>query len=72
MQSILLAIACMYFVLGSTLEYIKNSEYIVTGICMIAGLLKAYVKFSFIINRIIDWNHFHCIELSRSIIISGC
>jgi hypothetical protein len=44
MQSILLAIACMYFVLGSTFEYVKNSEYIVTGICLIIGLMKTYVR----------------------------
>lgn len=47
MQSILLAIACMYFVLGSTLEYIKNSEYIVTGLCLMTGLMKAYVRTNF-------------------------
>jgi len=38
----------MYFVLGSTLEYIKNSEYIVTGLCMITGLIKAYMGIMFI------------------------
>ncbi len=44
MQAILLAIACMYFVLGSTLEYIKNSRYIVTGLCIMTGIMKAYVN----------------------------
>ena len=44
MQSILLSIACMYFVLGSTFEYVKNSEYIVTVLCLIMGIMKTYVR----------------------------
>lgn len=48
MQSILLSIACMYFVLGSTFEYVKNSEYIVTGLCLIMGIMKTYIGIFFI------------------------
>ena len=64
MQSILLAVACMYFVLGSTFEYVKNSEYIVTGLCLITGLLKTYV--STYLLTILDWNLLYCFVILRS------
>ena len=44
MQSVLLAIGCMFFVLGSTLEYTKHAEYIVAGITLLFGILKTYVS----------------------------
>ena len=47
MQSALLAIGCMFFVVGSTLEYAKHAEYIVAGITLFLGLLKTYVKLNY-------------------------
>lgn len=40
----MLAIGCMFFVVGSTLEYAKHAEYIVAGITLVLGLLKTYVS----------------------------
>jgi hypothetical protein len=33
----------MFFVVGSTLEYVKNADLIVTGIVLVMGLLKTFV-----------------------------
>ena len=65
MQSILLSIACMYFVLGSTLEYLKNSEYIVTGLCLLTGLLKTYVRIIIYLHSI-DRNLLYCFPILGS------
>lgn len=44
MQVVLLTVSCMYFVLGSTLEYTRRSEIIVSAITFIFGLLKFCVR----------------------------
>ncbi len=62
MQANLLAIACMYFVLGSTLEYIKNSRYIVTGLCIMTGIMKAYIGIIFIALNFQDKNEYTDVE----------
>jgi hypothetical protein len=43
MQSVLLAIGCMFFVVGSTLEYSKHSDMVITGIIATMGMIKTYV-----------------------------
>lgn len=44
MQSVLLAISCMYFMIGTTLEYTKNAEIIICIITFVFGCLKAGVS----------------------------
>lgn len=44
MQVVLLTVACMYFVMGSTLEYIRKSEYVVSGMAFAFGFLKLSVS----------------------------
>jgi len=43
MQSVLLTICCMYFVIGSVFEYTRHSNKIVCGLCVFFGLLKTWV-----------------------------
>jgi hypothetical protein len=56
MQSVLLAIGCMFFVVGSTLEYSKHSEMVITGIILAMGMIKTYVGY-LIFNIFVDRLH---------------
>jgi hypothetical protein len=49
MQVVLLTVSCMYFVLGSTLEYIRRSEIIISGIILIFGGLKLSTGIYFLV-----------------------
>ena len=63
MQSVLLGIGCMFFVLGSTLEYTKYAVHITAGITLAMGVLKTFVRL--LINKLsLDGMHFFWIALS--------
>lgn len=49
MQVVLLTVSCMYFVLGSTLEYTRRSEWIIAGITLLFGILKLATGVYFIV-----------------------
>jgi hypothetical protein len=46
MQVVLLSVSAMYFILGSTLEYIKRTDIIIAALTLIFGALKLSVRFS--------------------------
>lgn len=51
MQVILLTVSCMYFLVGSTLEYTRHSGFIVFSITVGLGLLKFGLGFYALINQ---------------------
>jgi len=44
MQVVLLSVSAMYFILGSTLEYIKRTDIIIAALTLIFGSLKLTVR----------------------------
>jgi hypothetical protein len=46
MQVVLLSVSAMYFILGSTLEYLKRTDIIIAALTLIFGALKLSVRFS--------------------------
>jgi hypothetical protein len=44
MQVVLLSVSCMYFVLGSTLEYMRRTDIFIACIAAIYGTLKLSVN----------------------------
>jgi hypothetical protein len=50
MQVVLLSVSAMYFVLGSTLEYVRRSDILITSIVLIFGIFKVAVSIISIIS----------------------